>query len=216
MLFIVLVLVSLALARIYFILPQSHRQPRRKDETCSLAVFLGSGGHTAEALTLVSALDFQRYKPRTYVVSEGDILSVKKAADLEKSKHSEGQYRILVIPRARRVHQSLLTTPPSALLSLISCIYYVVVEPLVAKKPAFADLLLLNGPGTCFVLCIAVYMNKFLGLSASKIIYVESFARVKKLSLSGRLLLPLVDRFFVQWPQLLRDGGREEYHGQLI
>lgn len=23
-------------------------------------------------------------------------------------------------------------------------------------------------------------------------------------------------RFFVQWPQLLRDGGREEYHGQLI
>ena len=108
----------------------------------------------------MSALDFQRYKPRTYVVSEGDNLSAQKAADLEKSKHSEGQYRILVIPRARRVHQSLLTTPPSALLSLISCIYHVVVEPLVAKKPAFADLLLLNGPGTCFVLCVAVYMNK--------------------------------------------------------
>lgn len=99
-------------------------------------------------------------------------------------------------------------------MSLISCVYYVVVEPLVAKKPAFADLLLLNGPGTCFVLCLAVYMNKvasffpqydtglclvtikFLGLSASKIIYVESFARVKKLSLSGRLLLPLVDRYY--------------------
>jgi len=210
--------VSLAVARIYYILPRSRPErvnSQRKDKTRSLAVFLGSGGHTAEALALVSALDFQRYKSRTYIISEGDILSAQKAADLEKSK-SEGSYRILVIPRARRVHQSLLTTPPSALLSLASCIYYVLVEPFVAKKPAFADLLLLNGPGTCVVLCIAVYVNKFLGLSAPKIIYVESFARVKTLSLSGRLLLPLVDRFFVQWPQLLRDGGREEYHGQLI
>lgn len=46
MLFVLVVLASLALARIYFILPQSHRQrakSRRKDETCSLAVFLGSG-----------------------------------------------------------------------------------------------------------------------------------------------------------------------------
>ena len=157
------VLVLLAVARIYFILPRS--RPERvksqcKDKPCSLAVFLGSGGHTAEALALVSALDFQRYRSRTYIISEGDILSAQKAADLERFKHSEEPYRILVIPRARRVHQSLLTTPPSALLSLASCIYYVMVEPLVAKKPAFADLLLLNGPGTCVALCIAVYVNK--------------------------------------------------------
>lgn len=179
MLFVVLAaLVSLAVARIYFVLPRrgSERVNRqRKDTTRSVAVFLGSGasrstwrsstddhigGHTAEALALVSALDFQRYKSRTYIISEGDILSAQKAVDLEKSKPEEGSYRILVIPRARRVHQSLLTTPPSALLSLGSCIYYVLVEPLVVKKPAFADLLLLNGPGTCVVLCIAVYVNK--------------------------------------------------------
>ena len=177
LLVVLLVLVSLAVARIYFILPPSRPErvnSQRKGKTRSLAVFLGSGasrstwwsstddfigGHTAEALALVSALDFQRYKSRTYVISQGDILSAQKAADLEKSK-SEGSYRILVIPRARRVHQSLLTTPPSALLSLASCIYYVLVEPFVAKKPAFADLLLLNGPGTCVVLCIAVYVNK--------------------------------------------------------
>jgi beta-1,4-N-acetylglucosaminyltransferase len=207
--------------RIYSILPDSRSQiykARRKIDTCSLAVFLGSGGHTAEVLALVSALDFQRYTPRTYVISEGDILSAQKAAELENAKScdEEQQYRILVIPRARRVHQSLLTTPPTALLSLLSSVYHVTIEPFLFKKQAFADLLLINGPGTCVVLCIAVYVNKFFGLPAPKILYVESFARVKKLSLSGRLLKPLVDRFLVQWPQLLQPGGREEYHGLLI
>ena len=33
-------------------------------------------------------------------------------------------------------------------------------------------------------------------------IYIESWARVRTLSLSGRILKPLVDRFLVQWPQL--------------
>lgn len=47
------------------------------------------GGHTSEALTLLSALDFTRYYPRSYVYSQGDILSAKKAADLELVKTAE-------------------------------------------------------------------------------------------------------------------------------
>lgn len=44
------------------------------------------GGHTSEALTLISALDFDRYSPRTYVISEGDSLSAQKAMSLESNK----------------------------------------------------------------------------------------------------------------------------------
>lgn len=43
---------------------------------------------------------------------------------------------------------------------------------------------------------------QILGLRYTKIIYVESFARVTSLSLSAKLLRPFVDSFVVQWPQL--------------
>ncbi|KAF9465069.1 glycosyltransferase family 1 protein [Collybia nuda] len=221
----------LCLIRLYLIIPTPtvDRQRRRKNtDTCSLAVFLGSGGHTSEILTLVSAVNFSRYTPRKYIVSEGDHLSVQKAAALELLRFNNAskidvsnneQYTILTIPRARQVHQSLLSTLPSAVLSLVACLYHVVLVPMFfpkGNKYGFADALLLNGPGTCFVLCIAVYVNKFLGLPAPKIIYVESFARVQSLSLSGRLLRPFVDRFIVQWPQLLQDRSRGEYHNWLV
>jgi len=51
-------------------------------------------------------------------------------------------------------------------------------------------------------------------------VYVESWARVKKLSLSGVLLERVVDRFVVQWPQLAEGGKgrrrRREYLGVLV
>jgi beta-1,4-N-acetylglucosaminyltransferase len=51
------------------------------------------------------------------------------------------------------------------------------------------------------VLALADSANaQILGLSYTRIIYVESFTRVKSLSLSGKLLRPFVDRFVVQWP----------------
>ncbi|KAJ7703133.1 oligosaccharide biosynthesis protein Alg14-like protein [Mycena rosella] len=207
----------LVLYRLFCLLPSTKRAVK-EEKTKSLAVFLGSGGHTTEALTLISALDFDRYSPRTYVVSQGDSLSAQKARDLELGKAttaSPPQYTILTIPRARRVHQSLATTPPTAFYSLLSCIYHVTF-PHGRARASFADVLILNGPGTCFILCIAVYVNKFLGLSGTRVIYVESFARVESLSLSGKLLYPFVDRFVVQWPQLLKKAKGAEFHGLLV
>ncbi len=47
-------------------------------------------------MTLLSALDFNIYTPRTYFFSEGDHLSAEKAKELEaeKSSHIE-QVRLL-------------------------------------------------------------------------------------------------------------------------
>ncbi|KIK09085.1 glycosyltransferase family 1 protein [Laccaria amethystina LaAM-08-1] len=226
--FLTLVL-SLAAARLYMILPsdtkrRSSSHPKRS--TCNLAVFLGSGGHTTEALALVSAIDPKKYHHRQYIVSEGDHLSAQKAKALESSiaerlqaSYGTQSYSILTIPRARRVHQSLLTTPASSIVSLFTCVYHVTIKPNLCFQEShsgFADVLILNGPGTCFILCVAVYINKFLGLPAPVVIYVESFARITSLSLSGKLLRPLVDRFVVQWPQLLSDKGRGECVGWLV
>jgi len=197
--------------------------PRRRDraESCHLAVFLGSGGHSSEALSLVSALDFSRYTPRTYLVSEGDSLSAQKAIALEGVKAAsakspaKGGYQILTIPRARRVHQNILTVPFTTLRSLLAAMYRVTLAPRLSGESAF-DVLLLNGPGTCVVLCVAAYVNRFLGLCSPRLVYIETFARVRELSLTGKLMRPIVDRFVVQWPDLLQDGGRGECHGWLV
>ncbi|KAH9972420.1 oligosaccharide biosynthesis protein Alg14-like protein [Lactifluus volemus] len=208
--------------------------PRRRGskETCHLAVFLGSGkvhrsGHSSEALSLISALDFSRYSPRTYLVSEGDSLSEQKVVALERLKAAStpslatleieiGGYQIITIPRARRVHQNTLTIPLAMIRSLLSALYHVTLAPRLPGHSSSFDVLLLNGPGTCFVLCVAVYVNRFLGLPSPRLFYVETFARVRTLSLTGKLLRPIVDRFIVQWPELLQDGGRGECHGWLV
>lgn len=206
---------------------------RAQTETCHLAVFLGSGGHSSEALALVSALDFSRYTPRTYIVSEGDLLSEQKAIALEQLKATASSssavsvssplrsgvqigYQVLTIPRARRVHQTLLTIPFTVLRSLLGAVYHVTLAPRVSRDVSHFDVLLLNGPGTCVVLGVAAYVNRFLALPSPRLIYVESFARVRELSLTGKLLRHVVDRFIVQWPELLRDGGRGECHGWLV
>ncbi|KAF8554159.1 glycosyltransferase family 1 protein [Imleria badia] len=228
----VTILILLLVTRIYAVLSKPSPKPRRRNdgETCVLAVFLGSGGHTSEGLMLTSSLDFSRYSQRIYIVSEGDTLSWNKAISLERSKTtrssaipgsdgSQGDYKIVSVPRARRVHQAMWTVLPTFLHSVSACIHLVTIAPLLRRDSfgtPFADLLILNGPGTCVTLCAAVVVNKLLGLPHPKMIYVESYARVQSLSLSGKILRYFVDRFLVQWPTLLSGSGREECHGCLV
>jgi beta-1,4-N-acetylglucosaminyltransferase len=67
--------------------------------------------------------------------------------------------------------------------------------------------------GTCVPICFVAFFYNVLGISRTKIIYVESFCRVKKLSLSGKLLYYIADKFIVQWPGLLVPYPRAEYLG---
>lgn len=45
---------------------------------------------------------------------------------------------------------------------------------------------------------------------------MESFARVTALSLSGRILIWIADRFLVQWPELAKRYPKVEYVGILV
>lgn len=49
-----------------------------------------------------------------------------------------------------------------------------------------------------------------------RLVYVESVTRRETISLSGRLVYPLADRFFVQWPQAARRLRRAEYAGSVL
>ena len=58
-----------------------------------------------------------------------------------------------------------------------------------------------------------LYAARVLGHRA---IYVESLARIDQLSLTGRLVYPVVTHLFVQWPELARRYRRGRYVGAIL
>lgn len=209
------------------------RDSRKKtqNETATIALFLGSGGHTAEMLRIISAVGWKRYTKRIYIIAQGDTISVAKAIAHEK-EIGEGAFEIIYIPRARHVHQSYLTAPFTTIQSLLTCLWKITLEPMLSKERIIADVLVTNGPGTCVPIALAAFLPRLFFLKSTSTIYIESFARLTRLSLSGKLVRPIVDRFFVQWEGLRdhltagdsdaeMDGrwrlkARAEYQGWLV
>ena len=174
---------------------QSPTRRRKRTRPVSTLVVLGSGGHTTEMIRLLTFLDASKYSPLTYVVATTDTTSLQR---IEASKSARRGDAVFRIPRSREVGQSYLTSILTTLRSFLSCIYVALrVRP---------DFVLCNGPGTCLPLVVVVFVLRILGLAAGNVVFVESFCRVKHLSLTGRLLYPIVDKFIVHWPEL-----REQY-----
>ncbi|KAL1968876.1 hypothetical protein VTN77DRAFT_1237 [Rasamsonia byssochlamydoides] len=234
---------------------------RRKHTPTHLLVVLGSGGHTAEMLSMLRRLplDPTVYTFRTYVVTSGDSFSAAKAADFEaslrekykESRRSDGtardpasgpsesvSYSIVTVPRARRVHQSFWTAPLSTIQCFWACIKVLRgihpdqrVRPQGTASP-YPDLILTNGPATAVCVVLAAKLLRLLNAVSApftgqdhhrtdssvggrnlfplRTIFIESWARVTSFSLSGKILLPFVDRFLVQWPNL---EGRRAWRG---
>lgn len=160
----------------------------KKHRQYSIAVILGSGGHTAEMLRILkhSESDYSNF---TFWISEGDILSNAKI-DKECKK--------VIVPRPRKVKEPLFR----CLLRLPKCICSTIIKIL----HNWPSKIVCNGPGLCFVVaCCAKLMRFFLIGSLPKVlvVYIESVARVKTLSLTGKLMRYVADRFIVQWPELL-------------
>ena len=74
------------------------------------------------------------------------------------------------------------------------------------------DVMLSTGAGVAVGPC---YMAKI--FLKSKVIFLESFCRTEAPSLSGRLMYPVSDLFFVQWKNLLRNYGKKAiYRGAIV
>ncbi|MCO5549560.1 hypothetical protein L7F22_003032 [Adiantum nelumboides] len=209
--------ITAIIARIGFLIftPNQIRRARDPASKCKVAVFLGSGGHTTEMLQLLSTLSVKRYSPRVYIVASGDQFSQSKAIEAEERKseestqkssgeESKNDFHFVTLPRARNVHQAWLSTPLTVLIAFIACIKHIVLPSFSLSRKdqpslPFADLILMNGPGTCVPIVASVWILRFFGLPSPKMIYIESFARVRSLSLSAKILRYFVDRFVVQW-----------------
>jgi UDP-N-acetylglucosamine:LPS N-acetylglucosamine transferase len=58
------------------------------------------------------------------------------------------------------------------------------------------------------------YVGKF--LFGAKLIYLESVARMRDISRAGRLLMPIVDLFLVQWEELAQRYKKAKFWGRVI
>lgn len=153
----------------------------------TVLVILGGGGHTAQMRQLVRRLG-SRYRYE-YVLSYDNSWAPKGA------KH----YRVL---NPRRMSDR---NP-----------FWVACKTLVCA--AQAARVLLKSDSSVIVACgpaISVPFCLIGKLFRKKIIYVETWARVKTISKSGRIVYPFADLFFVQWPALRRLLPRAQYFGRL-
>ena len=125
---------------------------------------------------------------------------------IESSKPS---WQLHVIPRSREVGQSFFTSFFSTLYALIYAF-----RTVLTCRPG---VLLVNGPGTCIPVTLAACLGNIMGWLQCKIIYVESIARVRRMSLTGKLLyrFHLTDLFVVQWPELQKVYPKSEYLGRV-
>ena len=173
---------------------------RRDSNRIATLVVLGSGGHTAEMLRLITEFDFGRYGPLTLVTAATDTTSRAKA-ERELPQAALSTARWAAIPRAREVGQSFLSSVPSTLKALFACVRLI--------WTASPDLVLVNGPGTCVPVAV---LGRLFG---SRVIFVESWCRVESLSLTGRIMYWVAHRFVVHWPELVRRYPRAEYLGRI-
>ncbi|KAI3838244.1 hypothetical protein MKW92_053062 [Papaver armeniacum] len=204
--------------RILFVIHRS-RKPLHNipPKAVSTLIILGSGGHTAEMINLIHVLQWDKFTPRVYVAASTDNMSLQKAQVLEDSMVGQADpdklkvtVKFMQIYRSREVGQSYLTSIGTTLIALLHALLL-----MIKIRP---QVILCNGPGTCFPLCVIAFLFKVLGIRWSSIFYVESIARVKRLSLSGLLLykLHIADLIFVQWPHLQKKYPRARYVGCLM
>jgi beta-1,4-N-acetylglucosaminyltransferase len=172
---------------------------------------LGSGGHTAEMLCVLSALragaGAARYGPVSVVAADSDAGSLARAAGA--GWPSPGGYAAST-PRLREVGAPLAALPAAAARAAAGAAW------LLAARGA-PDLLLVNGPGTCLPLALLVLAARALGVARTRVVFVESVCRVKTLSATGRILYAAgADAVLVQWPGLARDYPRAALVGGLL
>lgn len=210
--------------------PRPHSRSWRKDPA-HLCVILGSGGHTTEVLLMLDQLETYKYPFRHWIVGRGDAGSEARCIALENMMYGRivawgHKYKecclITQVTRARDVHASLYRSIPTALKCVIDAFKALLAPRDRNGKYAAPDVVVANGPGTSAIIIYALAVLRLVdiwgslgGFEKTRVVYVESWARVNNVSLTGRLVKPVVDRFFVQWEDLAKEL-RVEFRGTFV
>ncbi|TIA88575.1 hypothetical protein E3P99_02511 [Wallemia hederae] len=201
----------------------SARLNKKPGDKVAVSVMLGSGGHSTELVKMIDALSFKRYTPRLWLIHTGDTLSTNKVVELENFKQTSatldwtdsGYYAINYLHRLRQVGEGYLNLPMNFFICLIQCLSLAILPPADissptstrsnsvtdAPTPQLGELLIMNGPSTCIPLITAVWIAKLIGIPHPKMVYIESWTRIENLSLTAKIVKPLVDTFVTQWKE---------------
>ncbi len=171
----------------------------------SIMVILGSGGHTGEMILMLKKLDFDKFDKVIFVHSNNDINSAKK---LKESFKITSNTIIKSIYRSRNVGQSY----KSSIITTFVAFFHSVIL-ILQNRP---NMIVTNGPGVSLPICyVGFILAKLNVLVEFKILFIESFCRTQNLSLSGKLIKPISDKFIVLWKSL-SENGKGEYIGKII
>ncbi len=148
-----------------------------------------SGGHFVQIQRLAKQLALEN----SCIITE----TVGGSGDLRNNKSSD--CRMLYLPRGGREEgfKYLFLLMQNFALSFWRVLKY---------RPR---VVITTGAHTAVPTCL---IAKLIG---SRIIYIETFARTDGLTLTGRLLYVLADRFYVQWPRLAESYKKAVYKGAL-
>lgn len=157
----------------------------------TVMLVLGSGGHTAEMIELSRLMGSGcRY---VYLVSLADDFSQSKILHAGEVIHVKRPTQVGVSP----------WQDPFAISSALRGALRVV------RKTHF-DIIVGSGPGICVFPMLVAKMH------GAKVVFVETASRCESVSLTGRLVYPLADRFFVQWPEQKRHYEKASFCGRLM
>ena len=174
----------------------------------SIMIILGSGGHTGELLLMLSKLDFNKFKKCFIISSHNDKNSENKFKEIfDLKKYSKTSFQFIKIYRARNVGQSFLTSIFTTFYSMIQSFFV-----MIKTQP---NICVTNGPGVAIpIVYIGFILKLMMILVEFKILFIESYCRTKSISLSGKLIEPICDKFIVLWENL--KGGKKEYLGKIL
>jgi len=107
----------------------------------------------------------------------------------------------------RREKVYFVEDPARNPINFLKCLFQTI-SILIKEKP---KVIISTGAGVAVPAC---FLGKF--FFKSKVIFIESFCRIKEPSLSGKLIYPIADLFFVQWKSLLNYGEKAIYKGAVV
>ena len=154
-----------------------------------LLVVFDGGGHTAQMLALVERLG-KSYDYEYLSIHEDQVtlLKLKKPSiRLHRPKAHGDNFFIKVIKTTRS--------------------FFEAIKIILKTNP---DAIVSAGPGVAVPIS---YAAKLLG---KRVIFIESWSRVYNKSTSGKLVYPISDLFFVQWPEMQKLYPKAVYAGRLL
>ena len=159
----------------------------------SIMVILGSGGHTWEMINILSRLKWEQYLP-IYIIGYSDLYSLNDITFFEK-KFDRAYFSERITRPKENHHHSF------SIIVFIRTIYcfFKSFNIICKHRP---DYVLSNGPSICVPIILCGWLLKKIGYINTKLVYIESAARVNNLSISGNIVKYFVDDIFGFWTKL--------------